>query len=401
MNGFFFPLGIGAGEIGLVTAVLIGFGFGFVLERAGFGRADKLAAQFYLHDMTVFKVMFTAIVTAMLGLVVAGELGLANVAELSRAIASETFLWPMLAGGFLLGMGFIISGYCPGTSVVATASGHLDGVMTVAGVVAGSLIYGEIQPAAAAFHTSGARGSLYLYELAGVPAWVVALAVTAMAIGLFFGAEKVEKIFRAKRAVSAERPEDVRAERRTMRRAFGTLGAAAAMMLTAAALPVSATTAPAKTAEPIAAHALAARLLDEPWNLRVLDVRDREACAEARVPGAECVPADDLAGLGLRYAAGARDLAIVGGEDESVPAEALAYPGKVYRLDGGFAAWKAYALTAPEIPEADAGADAREDYKLRAAIHAALTGAAAAAPPPAPAQVYVPSAPKKKAGGCS
>ena len=34
----------------------------FLLERAGFGRADKLAAQFYLRDLTVFKVMFSAIV---------------------------------------------------------------------------------------------------------------------------------------------------------------------------------------------------------------------------------------------------------------------------------------------------------------------------------------------------
>ena len=52
-------------EFGLVGAVVIGFFFGFVLERAGFGRATTLAAQFYLTDMTVFKVMFSAIVTAM------------------------------------------------------------------------------------------------------------------------------------------------------------------------------------------------------------------------------------------------------------------------------------------------------------------------------------------------
>jgi hypothetical protein len=48
-------------QLGLLTALALGFAFGFVLERAGFGRADKLAAQFYLYDMTVFKVMFAAI----------------------------------------------------------------------------------------------------------------------------------------------------------------------------------------------------------------------------------------------------------------------------------------------------------------------------------------------------
>ena len=68
----------GNAQIGLVVALVIGFGFGFVLERAGFGRSTKLAAQFYLHDMTVFKVMFTAIVTGLLGLVILSGLGLAD-----------------------------------------------------------------------------------------------------------------------------------------------------------------------------------------------------------------------------------------------------------------------------------------------------------------------------------
>jgi hypothetical protein len=55
-------------ETSLVVAFLDGIGFGFFLERAGFGNARKLMAQFYLTDMAVFKVMFTAVVTAMLGL---------------------------------------------------------------------------------------------------------------------------------------------------------------------------------------------------------------------------------------------------------------------------------------------------------------------------------------------
>ena len=95
-------------ELGLVVGVLIGFGFGFVLERAGFGRAQKLAAQFYGSDMTVFKVMFSAIVTAMLGTVVLSGLGLLDL----RAVEFNypTFLWPMIAGGLLLGVGFIVSG---------------------------------------------------------------------------------------------------------------------------------------------------------------------------------------------------------------------------------------------------------------------------------------------------
>ncbi len=45
--------------------LLVGVAFGFTLESAGFGNSKKLAAQFYFKDLTVFKVMFTAILVAM------------------------------------------------------------------------------------------------------------------------------------------------------------------------------------------------------------------------------------------------------------------------------------------------------------------------------------------------
>jgi len=75
MSAPFYKYGLFGDETSLVMAFLIGIGFGFFLERAGFGNARKLAAQFYLYDMTVFKVMFSAIVTAMIGLYYLSVLG--------------------------------------------------------------------------------------------------------------------------------------------------------------------------------------------------------------------------------------------------------------------------------------------------------------------------------------
>ena len=220
-------------EIGLVVAVVLGFGFGFTLERAGFGRADKLAAQFYLHDMTVFKVMFTAIITAMLGLMGAAGFGLVNLAEISQSAVSYTYLWPHLVGGLLLGVGFIVSGYCPGTSLVATASGNVDGLFTFVGVIAGSLVYGELQPMLASFHDSGELGHLFLYDLLGVSPQALAVGVAAAAIAMFFGAEKVEQIF-TRRRTGAPAPA---APRRPRRLAFGALGAMMALALITVAIP--------------------------------------------------------------------------------------------------------------------------------------------------------------------
>src|SRR5207253_7483606 len=109
--------------------VAIGVAFGWCLERAGLGSARKLVGQFYGTDLTVFKVLFTAIVTAMLGAFWLGRFG---VLDLANVYVPETYWLPQLAGGLLFGAGFVVAGLCPGTSCVAAATGRIDGVAVVA-----------------------------------------------------------------------------------------------------------------------------------------------------------------------------------------------------------------------------------------------------------------------------
>ncbi len=385
-------------ELGLVVAVAIGFAFGFVLERAGFGRATKLAGQFYGTDMTVFKVMFGAVVTAMTGLVLASGVGLVDLQAVSQSAASYTYLWPMLVGGLLLGVGFVVSGYCPGTSMVAAASGHLDGVLAFAGVIVGSLVYGEIQPAIASFHDSGAMGHAFIYELLGIPPAVAAAAVVAMALGGFLAAEKLEGLFSRKFLGQPAAP----SPRRPRRFAFATLGVLLVAGLAAMLVPVPTTaeTRSARVAE-LDQATFARRLLDEPWSMRVLDLRSREACAEQRIPRSECVPRGELEQLGLQYAPAARDLVLLDADGlEQLPPAAAGFSGRVWLLRGGFAGWKRFALQAPTPPPADAGDQARRAYRFRAALHRAMTGAPPAPPPPSSVQKFVPKK-RRKGGGCS
>jgi hypothetical protein len=385
-------------ELGLLVGVLIGFGFGFTLERAGFGRAQKLVGQFYGYDMTVFKVMFSGIVTAMLGLVVLSGLGLADFRAIAEKAASSTYLWPMLVGGLLLGAGFIISGYCPGTSWVATASGKLDGLATVLGVIVGQVAYAELLsvPAVARFQNSGDLGSLFLWDLLKLPSKagppVVAIAVTIMAVGCFIGAEKLEKVLAA-RADPAARATPAG---RSGRFVFAGLAASALVGLALVALPTG--TQAARQPRPIAPLDLARRVVDEPWKVRVLDLRDAKACAERRIPGSECVPPADLGKLGLSYVNPARALVLVGEGDLAVPPkEALAYGGELWVLQGGWKAWQAFALEPPQPPGPGAGPADLETFRLRAGLQSALTGIKAAPPPPAP--TAAPAGPPKKGGG--
>ncbi len=387
-------------EIGLVVAVLIGFCFGFVLERAGFGRATKLAGQFYFHDMTVFKVMFTAIVTAMLGVIVADGLGLAEFGHVARLVVSGTFLGPMIFGGLLLGVGFIISGYCPGTSLVSAASGNLDGILAFVGVVIGSVLFGEMYPLVSEFYSSGDMGQVFLYEMLGIPPAVLGVVIAAGAVGCFLGAEVVEKI--ASRILLNREPAAVASQPRRL--AIAVFGAASVAGLVLLLVPVGAGQAQTDSkpaAQPIDIESFARRVLEEPWKLRMIDLRSADDFLENRIPGSENCAIDALDSLGLRYSRGIKDLVLVGcsGDLEAVPDEVLSYPGAVFVLSGGWDAWEQFALTAPAPPSPEASVAELDAYRFQSAVHSAMTGVKAPPPPKTTTKFVAP--PKRKAGGCS
>ncbi len=194
MSAPFYKLGAFGDETSLLVAFLVGIAFGFVLERAGFGSAKKLVSQFYLNDLAVFKVMFTAIVTAMLGVFYLGWMG---VLDLNLVFLQPTNLWPQVVGGLVLGAGFVIGGYCPGTSMVAVATGRLDAIVFVLGVAAGTFAIGEAIPYIGGFYESGALGRLTLPQVLHLPYGAVVLLVVLVALGGFAGAGWVERRFAA------------------------------------------------------------------------------------------------------------------------------------------------------------------------------------------------------------
>ena len=186
----FYKYGFFGDEFALLLAFAIGLGFGFFLERAGFGSARKLAAQFYLYDMSVFKVMFTAIVTALLGVTYLGWIGWL---DLGLVYLVPTYLGPQLVGGLVLGVGFVVGGYCPGTSVAALATGRIDAVLYALGIFAGSFAYAEAYPGIKDFVNAGAMGQVTLPEVLGLPWGVLVFAVVLVAVLGFWGATRVER----------------------------------------------------------------------------------------------------------------------------------------------------------------------------------------------------------------
>jgi len=177
---------------GYLVSLVIGLGFGAVLEMSGFGDSRKLAAQFYLRDLTVLKVMFTAIIVAMSLIFLFSAL---NLLDTSRLYVSSTHLLPYIVGGLIMGVGFIIGGFCPGTSVVAMATLKVDGLFFVLGAMFGVFVFGETVVLFSDFFNGGDLGRFTLPQWLGLDAGVVVLIVLAMAFLMFYWAEIAEQFF--------------------------------------------------------------------------------------------------------------------------------------------------------------------------------------------------------------
>jgi hypothetical protein len=195
MSAPFFKYGLFGDEASLLVALAIGTGFGFFLERAGFGSARKLVAQFYLTDLAVFKVMFTAIVTAMLGVTYLGWMG---ILDLSLVYLVPTYWVAQVVGGLLLGVGFVVGGYCPGTSVAAVATGKVDGLAYVLGIVAGTVTFAALFPLLRGLYLAGSAGAKTLPQIFHLPYGLVVFGVVLMALAGFYGAGLLEARFGAR-----------------------------------------------------------------------------------------------------------------------------------------------------------------------------------------------------------
>ena len=172
--------------LGLAAAALIGLLFGFWLERAGFGSSRKLAAIFYLRDFAVLKVMFTALLTAAIGLQVLGI-------DVTALYRPETVIWPQVVGGLLFGAGFVTGGWCPGTAVVGLATGKLDALFFLVGGGAGSLLFAAAYPAIEPLTQAGSCGVLGLPDVLGLPTSVVTALVAFVALSAFALANLLER----------------------------------------------------------------------------------------------------------------------------------------------------------------------------------------------------------------
>jgi hypothetical protein len=179
-------------ELNFLVAFIIGLGFGFALEQAGFSSSRKLAGMFYGYDTTVLKVFFTASITGMLGLTLMNYLGMI---DMSIVYVNEYFIESAIIGGIIMGVGFIVGGFCPGTSVCAAAIGKIDAWSFLGGSLIGIFLFGETYPLWKDIYTRSYLGGIKLSDSLGMSDGLLVLLIVVAAIIMFWIGEWAEKKF--------------------------------------------------------------------------------------------------------------------------------------------------------------------------------------------------------------
>lgn len=176
----------------LLIGLLIGVGFGFALEQAGFSSSRKLAGMFYGYDTTVIKVFFTAAIVALVGSQLLSFFGLLN---LNQVFVNEFYVTASIVGGVIMGAGFIMGGFCPGTGLSAMSIGKIDAIVFFAGGLTGAFLFAETYPLIEKLANSGYKGPVKVNESLGMSTGVFTLLLIVAAAAMFWIAEAAEKKF--------------------------------------------------------------------------------------------------------------------------------------------------------------------------------------------------------------
>lgn len=169
-----------------LQAVVFGLIFGYLLQKGGVAKYNLLVGVLLFQDFTVIKMMASAIVTGMVGLLV---LNLGGKVELKL---KPTRLASVTVGGLLFGVGFGFSGYCPGTAAAALGQSSWDAVFVMGGLILGSYIFALASTSISrTIDKVGDKGKLALPDLANVRRVPFALGFISLII---FGLAVLEKL---------------------------------------------------------------------------------------------------------------------------------------------------------------------------------------------------------------
>lgn len=282
-------------ELDFVFALLIGIAFGFVLEQAGFSSSRRLAGLFYGSDFVVLRVFFTAAVTTVLGVILLDYLGYLD-SEL--IYINPTFVKSAIIGGVIMGLGFIMGGFCPGTGICAASIGKIDAIVFVIGLFIGVFLFAELYPFFESIYHANDLGDIKIYDSLGMSKSLFIFLLVCMALFAFVFTYFIERKVTKKPSMSFKKA--------VTEHPYHSLGIILVICITIIIiqLPDRKTKIEMNVANQIASHKynitsiptdeLAFKILQYDKNIAIVDVRDEKNYNLLAIPGSVNIPVEKL-----------------------------------------------------------------------------------------------------------
>lgn len=163
----------------LLLGLMLGAAFGAALQLSGASSHTNIIRALRLKDLTIIKLIMTAIGVGLIGVHLLDLSGLANMK------VKDLYLPGLIIAGLIFGVGFAVSGYCPGTALAAAAEGKPDAWVTVLGGMIGALVFAFMFPDLETILFSfGRYGPVTIHEWLGIQGAIPAVPLGGLCLWL-------------------------------------------------------------------------------------------------------------------------------------------------------------------------------------------------------------------------
>jgi uncharacterized membrane protein YedE/YeeE len=128
-----------------IKYLIIGMLFGIVLVKSEVVSWFRIQEMFRLQSFHMYGIIGSAIVVGMISVLLIRRFGVKTTSGDVITIPTKTFHWANVYGGLIFGLGWAITGACPGPLFAQIGSGFVVIIVTLLSAIAGTWVYGLLR----------------------------------------------------------------------------------------------------------------------------------------------------------------------------------------------------------------------------------------------------------------
>lgn len=122
--------------------LVLGILFGIVFVKGEIISWYRIQEMFRLHSFHMYGVIGSAVAVGMLSVWIIKKLKIKTIQNESVVFHNKTFHWGHVIGGIIFGLGWALTGACPGPLFAQIGSGFLVVIVTLISAIGGTWVYG-------------------------------------------------------------------------------------------------------------------------------------------------------------------------------------------------------------------------------------------------------------------